>query len=107
MAGAKAQINSNGLRSRRSAAWPRPGCVAILLAAFALVLVQFGTAGAQNGPLNPSESGDIGFAGMLAGLLVVALATLAVRHRGSESLAARLARVEALLEAGDDRIWAL
>ena len=85
-----------------------PGRLALLFLGFTVALLQFGgNAGAQEGPLNPTESGGIGFAGMLAGLLVVALATLAVRHRGSESLAARLARVEALLEARDDRIWAL
>jgi signal transduction histidine kinase/DNA-binding response OmpR family regulator len=81
--------------------------LAILLASLAVVLLQFGDAGAQEGPLNPADSGGIGFAGMLAGLLVVALATLALRHRRSNTLTERLAKLEALLEQRDDRIWAL
>jgi signal transduction histidine kinase/CheY-like chemotaxis protein len=73
-----------------------------------MVLLQFGgDAGAQEGALNPAESGGIGFAGMLAGLLVVSLATLALRHRRSNGLTERLAKLEALLERRDDRIWAL
>jgi signal transduction histidine kinase/DNA-binding response OmpR family regulator len=73
-----------------------------------MVLLQFGgDAGAQEGALSPAESGGIGFAGMLAGLLVVSLATLALRHRRSNGLTERLAKLEALLERRDDRIWAL
>ena len=87
---------------------PLPGRLALLFLGFTVALLQFGgNAGAQEGPLNPAESGDIGFAGMLAGLLVVALATLALRHRRSDTLAERLANLEARLEARDDRVWAL
>ena len=49
---------------------PLPGRFALLFLALTVALLQFGgSAGAQEGPLNPAESGDIGFAGMLAGLL--------------------------------------
>jgi signal transduction histidine kinase/DNA-binding response OmpR family regulator len=79
-----------------------------LFVGLALVLLQFGgNAGAQEGSLNPAESGGVGFAGMLAGLLVVALATLALRHRRSNTQTERLAKLEALSEQRDDRIWAL
>ena len=104
MAKARARNNSNKLPTTSRFA----SALAVLLAGFSMVLLQFGgDAGAQEGALNPAESGGIGFAGMLAGLLVVALATLALRHRRSNSLTERLAKLEALLEQRDDRIWAL
>src|SRR5262245_3626610 len=70
----------------------------ILSAGLAFALLQPGGAGAQQSAIDPTQSGDIGFAGMLAGLLVVALATLALRHRGATSLHDRLAKLEAQLE---------
>ncbi|HXY90234.1 MAG TPA: ATP-binding protein, partial [Xanthobacteraceae bacterium] len=81
---------------------------AMLLAGLSLaLLVLGGDVGAQDEVLNPAETGPIGFAGMLAGLLVVALATLALRHRGSEELRDRQTNLETELEARDDRIWVL
>jgi signal transduction histidine kinase/DNA-binding response OmpR family regulator len=105
MARAKARDNAKGILASSMRFAP---AFALLLAGFAVVLLQFGgDAAAQERALNPAESGDIGFAGMLAGLLVVALATLALRHRRSTSLADRIANFEQQLEQRDDRIWAL
>src|ERR1700681_2590724 len=104
MAKARARNNSNKLPTTSRFA----SALAVLLAGFSIVLLQFGgDAGAQEGALKPTESGGIGFARMLAGLLVVSLATLALRHRRSNGLTERLAKLEALLEQRDDRIWAL
>ena len=106
MAGAKARNNSSGFPP--ASPIQSASAFALLSAGSALALLQFGgDAGALEGPLNPAESGDIGFAGMLAGLLVVALATLALRHRRANTQSERLAKLEALLEQRDDRIWAL
>jgi signal transduction histidine kinase/DNA-binding response OmpR family regulator len=104
MAKAKARENSSKLPTTSRFA----PALAVLFVGLALVLLQFGgDAGAQEGALSPIENGDVGFAGMLAGLLVVALATLALRHRRSSTQTERLAELEALLEERDDRIWAL
>jgi signal transduction histidine kinase/DNA-binding response OmpR family regulator len=105
MAEAKAWDNAKGLLASSMRFAP---AFAILLAGFAVALLQFGgDAAAQERALSTAEGGDIGFAGMLAGLLVVALATLALRHRRSTTLAERIANSEELLERRDDRIWAL
>src|ERR1700681_1262151 len=94
MAKARARNNSNKLPTTSRFA----SALAVLLAGFSMVLLQFGgDAGAQEGALNPAESGGIGFAGMLAGLLVVALATLALRHRRSNGLTERLLKMRTAL----------
>jgi signal transduction histidine kinase/CheY-like chemotaxis protein len=53
------------------------------------------------------ESGPVGLAGMLAGLLIFALVALYNRQRQARGYAARIAELEAALEARDDRIWSL
>jgi len=80
--------------------------LAAITSAFTVVLCQFVSAvEAQDGAFDPIDTGDIGFAGMLAGLLVIALATLALRHRHAESARERIARLEAALEKREDYIW--
>src|SRR6185295_8188375 len=82
--------------------------VTAFTAAFTAIFLQFvGAVGAQDAAFNPVESGGTGFAGMLAGLLVIALATLALRHGRAVSMNERLAKIEAALEERDDRIWSL
>lgn len=77
-------------------------------AAAALVLLSYAAHAQDAAPvLDQIESGRIGFAGMLAGLLVIALATLALRHRRALSLDSRLKKLEAALEDRDDKIWML
>ena len=53
------------------------------------------------------DPGKIGFDGMLTGLLVFALAALAIRHRQSRELNARLNELENHVDERDDRIWQL
>ena len=73
MAKARARNNSNKLPSTSPMRFAP--ALAVLLTGFSMVLLQFGgDAGAQEGTLNPAESGGIGFAGMLA---MVATLTLA------------------------------
>ncbi len=62
---------------------------------------------AQDNVPGQIESGQNGFAGMFAGLLVVALAALGLRHRRHEAMLKRLKKLEAALEARDDKIWML
>ncbi len=82
--------------------------VAAFTCTFTVVLFQFVSAvEAQDAAFNPIDTGDIGFAGMLAGLLVIALATLALRHRHAEFTRERIARLEAAIEAREDRIWTI
>jgi signal transduction histidine kinase/DNA-binding response OmpR family regulator len=70
-------------------------------------LVWSGAAFAQDKVIGFAENGANSFSGMFAGLLVVALATLGLRHRRHEELLKRLRRTEAALEARDDEIWRL
>lgn len=83
---------------------------AISLIGAALALLPFmAIARAQDAApvLDQIESGRMGFSGMLAGLLVIALATLALRHRRAISLNERIAKLEAAVEDRDDKIWTL
>lgn len=66
-----------------------------------------GMALAQDNVVGLVENGSNGFSGMFAGLLVVALATLGLRHRRHEELLKRFNRTESALEARDDEIWRL
>ncbi|HWK87207.1 MAG TPA: ATP-binding protein [Xanthobacteraceae bacterium] len=66
-----------------------------------------GAAFAQDKISGLVENGSNGFSGMFAGLLVVALAALGLRHRRHEELLERFKRMEAALEARDDEIWQL
>ncbi len=62
----------------------------------------------KDGVVGLIDNGSYGFAGMFAGLLVVALATLGLRrHRRHEDMQKRLKRTEAALEERDDKIWML
>src|SRR5690606_21005724 len=62
---------------------------------------------AQENLAAPIESGKNGFAGMFAGLLVVALAALGFRHRRNEAMKKRIAELETALEERDDKLWML
>ncbi len=53
------------------------------------------------------DTGQNGFAGMFAGLLVVALAALGYRYRRYEAMKRHIAKLEAQLEERDDKIWML
>jgi signal transduction histidine kinase/CheY-like chemotaxis protein len=66
-----------------------------------------GAAFAQDNVPGQIESGQNGFAGMFAGLLVVALAALGLRHRRHEAMLARLKKLQAAVEERDDKIWML
>lgn len=77
--------------------------LAVLLALFAAQ----GAAFAQDNVPGQIESGRNGFAGMFAGLLVVALAALGLRHRRHEAMLARLKKLEAAIEERDDKTWML
>ena len=70
-------------------------------------LAASGAAFAQDKVVGLIENGSNGFSGMFAGLLVVALATLGLRHRRHEELLKRIKQAEAALEARDDEIWRL
>jgi signal transduction histidine kinase/CheY-like chemotaxis protein len=62
---------------------------------------------AQEQTLEFFDPGKIGFEGMLTGLLVFALAALAIRHRQSRELTERLNELENHVDERDDRIWQL
>jgi len=80
--------------------------VSYFAAACALFAAQ-SAAFAQDNVPGQIESGRNGFAGMFAGLLVVALAALGLRHRRHEAMLKRLKKLEAALEVRDDKIWML
>lgn len=104
----EAMRNSKASIFSRNAAFDGCARVAAFTAAFTAILFQFADAvRAQDAGFNPAEDGGIGLAGMLAGLLVIALAALAVRHRRHETLSERVAKLEGAIEERDDRIWSL
>jgi signal transduction histidine kinase/CheY-like chemotaxis protein len=72
-----------------------------------VVLLPVVAARAQDAEINPVENGPVGLAGMLAGLLIFALIALYNHQRRSRDLTARIAALEASIEARDDTIWAL
>jgi signal transduction histidine kinase/CheY-like chemotaxis protein len=53
------------------------------------------------------ENGPVGLAGMLAGLLFFALVALYNHQRSAREYKSRIAELEAVIEARDDRIWSL
>lgn len=79
----------------------------LYLAALCALFAAQGAAFAQDNVPGQIESGQNGFAGMFAGLLVVALAALGLRHRRHEAMLARLKKLEAAVEERDDKIWML
>lgn len=83
-----------------------PARLVPIMAATALAVAPH-AAFAQDAIVDQVENGHVGSAGMLAGLLVIALATLALRHRRAVSLTARIAGLEGALEERDDKIWVL
>jgi len=82
-------------------------CAAAASVTLAFSLFPIGFAAAQDRLQAPIDSGNVGVAGMLAGLLVVALAALALRHRGAKELVNEHAELRNEIERRDDRIWAL
>ncbi|MDO8534666.1 MAG: histidine kinase dimerization/phospho-acceptor domain-containing protein, partial [Xanthobacteraceae bacterium] len=99
------------IRTRAFVAHPwlvRAARVVVLVGAFAIALFQFlNEARAEELVFDPVDSGQVGLAGMLAGLLIFALAALLNHHRRSRDFAGRIAELESALEASDDRIWSL
>jgi signal transduction histidine kinase/CheY-like chemotaxis protein len=106
----------NGTKSALAQARGEAGLAAlltrllVLAAALAFACLQFSSeARAQEAaPISPFDAiGDLGLAGMLAGLLVFALVALWNHHRTKGNSGERVAALEAALEARDDKIWAL
>jgi signal transduction histidine kinase/CheY-like chemotaxis protein len=62
---------------------------------------------AQETDFNPIEDGPVGFAGMLAGMLIFALIALYNHQRRSRGMLERIVKLEAAIEARGDTIWAL
>jgi signal transduction histidine kinase/CheY-like chemotaxis protein len=80
----------------------------VLTGALVIALTQLvSEARAQGLAYDPVDSGQVGLAGMLAGLLIFALAALYNHQRRSRDFTSRIARLEVLLESRDDRIWSL
>jgi signal transduction histidine kinase/CheY-like chemotaxis protein len=71
------------------------------------MLLAIVTTHAQQVDLENIESGPIGLAGMLSGLLLFALVAIYNHHRRARDFISRIAQLEAALEARDDRIWSL
>jgi signal transduction histidine kinase/CheY-like chemotaxis protein len=89
-----------------------PGWLDHLFAAFlaggCILLCLFPSiAFAQEADPQSVESGPIGLAGMLAGLLIFALIGLYNHNRSQRNARARIASLEAALERRDDTIWSL
>ncbi len=78
-----------------------------LFAAFCLFFAAESAALAQDNVPGQIDTGQNGFAGMFAGLLVVALAALGYRYRRYEAMKRHIAKLEAQLEERDDKIWML
>jgi signal transduction histidine kinase/CheY-like chemotaxis protein len=78
-----------------------------LFAAFCLYFAAENAALAQDNVPGQIDTGQNGFAGMFAGLLVVALAALGYRYRRYEAMKRHIAKLEAQLEERDDKIWML
>ncbi len=85
----------------------RPPRARFVLPAVLLSVLPPAAALAQEVDTQSVESGPVGLAGMLAGLLIFALVALYNHNRRSRSLAARVAALEAEIEARDDKIWSL
>jgi PAS domain S-box-containing protein len=79
----------------------------ILLLFAALFLLASASAQAQDQVGLFEAVGDLGFAGMLAGLLVFALIALWNHHRTVRQHDERVIELQAELEARDDKIWAI
>jgi len=94
---------------------PNPGAlhrwrgIADGLMAFSVALWAFGPVMLYAQEVDPAtlDSGPVGLAGMLAGLLIFALVALYNHQKRSRSQTERVARLESALEARDDKIWAL
>jgi signal transduction histidine kinase/CheY-like chemotaxis protein len=82
-------------------------CMPSIILAFAAVLIPQVATAASDAQLEVVENGPTGLAGMLAGLLIFALVALYNRHRQARDHTTRIARLEAAIEARDDRIWSL
>ncbi len=76
--------------------------VALIASPFAILPAQ-----ASENAVAPYEGGEVGLAGMLAGLLIFALVALYNHQRANRGFAARLVELEKIIEARDDQIWAL
>ena len=79
--------------------------LALVIAGFALGARAYAQEPSNLGPLE--TVGDLGTAGLLAGLLVFALAALWNHHRTVRNTSGRVAALEAAIEARDDVIWSL
>jgi len=79
------------------------------LMTFAVALWAFAPVALWAQELDPArlDSGPVGLAGMLAGLLIFALVALYNHQKRSRGLTERIAQLEAALEARDDKIWSL
>lgn len=103
-----AEKGTSKLRGRASIAGSRAwAALAAGIPVAAFLSLAIVVAGAQELQVDTVESGPVGLAGMLAGLLSFALVALYQHNRRSRDLMARIARLEAAIEARDDQIWSL
>ncbi len=89
-----------GERGQRPAGYLR---ISALLAAFSVIAFH----AHASETVAPYEGGEVGLAGMLAGLLIFALVALYNHQRANRGFAARIAALEKIIEAREDRIWSL
>jgi signal transduction histidine kinase/CheY-like chemotaxis protein len=83
-------------------------CVAVCASAsLFFALLPLATAKAQGMAADTIENGQVGLAGMLAGLLIFALVALYNHQRRSRDVLSRVAALEATIEAREDMIWTL
>jgi PAS domain S-box-containing protein len=104
MAHSTKRVRKQALLARRVRALLVAAVIAIALFTLALPLL---SARAQEAAREAVESGPVGLAGMLAGLLIFALVALYNHHRRARDFYSRIAELEAALEASDDRLWSL
>ncbi|MCC6949337.1 MAG: response regulator [Bradyrhizobiaceae bacterium] len=96
----RAQAAANG-EGRVQAIVTRTGFAACILASVLYA------AHAQQVDVDAVDSGPVGLAGMLSGLLLFALVAIYNHHRRARDFTAKIAQLEAAIEARDDRIWSL
>jgi signal transduction histidine kinase/DNA-binding response OmpR family regulator len=100
---------SNARRARdRVSDWAHESCVTLCASvAFFFGLLPLVAVNAQGIGPDAVESGPVGLAGMLAGLLIFALVALYNHQRRSRDIVSRVAALEAALAARDNTIRAL
>jgi signal transduction histidine kinase/CheY-like chemotaxis protein len=96
-------------RDTRKASVRRWRSIADGIMTFAVALWVFAPVALWAQEIDPArlDSGPVGLAGMLAGLLIFALVALYNHQRRSRGLSERIAQLESALEVRDDKLWSL